>query len=85
MSLLDRSTVIPLGIVIAAVAAFGFFVYLGSTLPTQCGTVPCGEESVMKALDNNLQALSDYFYGVTALLIGQVALLLLWLTRSTRQ
>jgi hypothetical protein len=66
-------------------ATFAFFVYSGSTLtPTQCGTVPCSLVSVLRATTNNLDALSDYVYGVTALLIAKLALAFIWFIRRSR-
>jgi hypothetical protein len=73
------------GIALLSLAVFAFFVYSGSTLtPTQCGTVPCSLHSILRAATNNVNALSDYVYGVTALLIGQLALASIWVVRRLR-
>ena len=70
------------GIASLSLAAFAFFVYSGATLtPTQCGTLPCTLHSVLRAGTNDVNALSDCVYGVTALLVGQLALASIWVVR----
>jgi hypothetical protein len=80
-----RRAVVSVGAVLLSFAAFGFFVYSGSSLPTQCGTVPCSLGEVLRASSNSVKALSDYAHGVAALMIGQVALMLIWLVRRSRE
>jgi len=79
-----RWAVVSVGIALFSFAVFGFFVISGSSLPTQCGTVPCSIGEILRASSNNVEALSDYAYGVTALLVGQVALMVIWFVRRPR-
>ncbi len=86
MNLGARWNAISLGVALLSFAAFGFFVYSGLALtPTKCGVVPCTLSSILRAATNNVGALTDYIYGITALLIGQVVLASVWLVRRSRK
>ncbi len=79
-----RWKAISFGIVFSSLAAFGFFVYSGSTLiPTECGTAPC-TSSIFRGATKNVNTLTDYVFGVSALLIGQILLALVWFVRRRR-
>jgi hypothetical protein len=71
-------------VAVLSLAAFAFLVYSGSTIsPTRCGVVPCGY--ALRATANSLTAESYYLYAIAALLVGQVALALIAVTRRPGQ
>ena len=81
-----RSPSTVLGIVMVAVsmAVFGYFVYSASAVGyTNCGTVPCGPGASGTANAHSLTAMSDYIYGLTALLAGQAGTAALILVKKT--
>ena len=71
----SRLTVAGIGIALLSLAVFAFFLYQGLTsTSTHCGVVPCPGATAEAGASGSVAALSDYLYGVTALLVGQVAL-----------